>query len=98
MGGIRKINGYHPNIQLDNYPAGPYLYFVQRSKCDQRNKYESRCTVKMTDQAEWDYFQAELASGRANRNHMSDADDVKAVSAVMAALLVVAMLVMWLGR
>jgi hypothetical protein len=54
--------------------------------------------MKMTDQMERDYFQVELASGRASRDESSDADGFKAASAVMAALVFGSMLLIWLGR
>ena len=54
--------------------------------------------MKLTDQIELDYFQAELASGRANRSEISDTDDLKAASALIAALLIGALLMVWLGR
>ena len=51
--------------------------------------------MKMTDQMERDYLQAELASGRVNLSEMSD---LKTASAVIVMLLLAAILMIWLGR
>ena len=45
-----------------------------------------------------DYFQGELANGRANRGESTDADDLNAASVVMAVWVISAMLMIWFGR
>lgn len=54
--------------------------------------------MKMTDQMERDYLQAELASGRVNLSEISDASGLKTASAVIGLLLLAAILMIWLGR
>ena len=53
--------------------------------------------MKMTDQMERDFFQAELANGNANRQ-ASDNDGFKAASVVMGVLVLAAMLMIYFGR
>ncbi len=52
--------------------------------------------MKMTDQMERDYFQAELANGSANRQG-SDNDGLKVASVVMTALVLAALLMIYFG-
>ncbi len=54
--------------------------------------------MKMTDQMERDYFQGELANGRANRGESTRADDLNAASVVMAVWVISALLMIWFGR
>lgn len=54
--------------------------------------------MKMTDQLERDYFDAELASGRAGRRDGFDAEGLKAASLVIGAVLFAAILMISLGR
>ena len=54
--------------------------------------------MKMTDQTERDYFQSEMANGRANGNEHSATDDLKVASVVMAVFVFAAVLMIWLGR
>ncbi len=54
--------------------------------------------MKMTDQVERDYFDAELASGRAGRKEGFDAEGFKTASLVIGAVLFVAVLMISLGR
>ncbi|MCY7386574.1 MAG: hypothetical protein LH481_00665 [Burkholderiales bacterium] len=54
--------------------------------------------MKMTDQMERDYFQAEMANGRANGEETSAAHDLKLATVFMAALVLTALLMIWLGR
>ena len=54
--------------------------------------------MKMTDQMERDYFDAEMASGRAGRKEGFDADGLKAASLVIGAVSFAAILMIWLGR
>ena len=53
--------------------------------------------MKMTDQMERDYFDAEMASGRAGRKEGFDADGLK-VALVIGAVLFAAILMISLGR
>ena len=53
--------------------------------------------MKMTDQMERDFFQAELASCSANRQ-ASDNDGFKVASIVMSVLVLAAMLMIYFGR
>ena len=54
--------------------------------------------MKMTDQMERDFFQAEIENGRANHNENSTSHDLKVASVVMAFFVFVAVLMIWLGR
>ena len=54
--------------------------------------------MKMTDQLERDYFQAEMANGRANGDETSAAHDLKVASVFMAVFVLTALLMIWLGR
>ena len=54
--------------------------------------------MKMTDQMERHYLQAELASGRVNLSEISDASGLKTASTVIVMLLLAAILMIWLGR
>lgn len=54
--------------------------------------------MKMTDQMERDFFQAEIENGHANRNENSTSHDLKVASMVMAIFIFVAVLMIWLGR
>ncbi len=53
--------------------------------------------MKMTDQMERDYFQAELANGSANRQG-SENDGLKVATGVMSALVLAALLMIYFGR
>ena len=54
--------------------------------------------MKMTDQAERDYLQAELASGRVSLSEILDAGGLTTASAVIGVLLLAAILMIWFGR
>ena len=54
--------------------------------------------MKMSDQMEHDYLQAELASGRVSLSEISDTSGLKTASAVIGMLLLAAILMIWLGR
>lgn len=54
--------------------------------------------MKMTDQTERDFFQGELASGRANLGESTRADDLHAASVVMAVWVISALLMICFGR
>lgn len=54
--------------------------------------------MKMTDQMERDFIQAEIANGHANDGGSLDAEGLVAASTVMGVLLAAAMLMIWLGR
>lgn len=53
--------------------------------------------MKMTDQMERDFFQAEMTGGSASRDNGSDADGFKAASLLMGVLIFGALLMIWLG-
>ena len=76
--------------------ARPYLLACAVQQA--RQTISGRCEMKMTDQMERDYFQGELANGRANRGESTRADDLNAASVVMAVWVISAMLMIWLGR
>ena len=54
--------------------------------------------MKMTDQSERDFFQAEIENGHAHRSENSTSHDLKVASMVMAIFIFVAVLMIWLGR
>ena len=54
--------------------------------------------MKMTDQLERDYFQAELASGRVGQGNGFEVDGVTAASVILGMLLIAAALLIWLGQ
>ena len=54
--------------------------------------------MKMTDQMERDFIQAEIANGHANYDDSLDADGLVTASTVMGVLFAAAMFMIWLGR
>lgn len=54
--------------------------------------------MKMTDQLERDYFEAELASGRAGHDNGFEVDGLTAASVIVGMLLIAAALLIWLGQ
>ena len=76
----------------------PYLVYCATQQLCCNVAKPTRCVMKMTDQMERDYLQAELASGRVNLSEISDASGLKIASAVIGLLLLAAILMIWLGR
>jgi hypothetical protein len=75
----------------------PIFVLVRCSKfADSPQKNEGKCAMKMTDQMERDFFQAEMTSGRAN--HGSELTDLIVATTVIGVLLFASIVMISFGH